>query len=167
MSYIIIVSIAYHISFLLNRFSAKYKFAFQILRVFYRKIIWRYSKDWYLKKMLLKRTKTRSPFFRKTAGSNNSFTLIMWKVRFKFEVTVYYSLWKTNQQTKKQKNKTNKQNKQTNKQNTHTPTHKNKNKNKNRTSVVMPQGNGQFSSRLMGSAMFGATFNMVIRVRRS
>ena len=32
-------------------------------------------KDRFLKKMLLKRAKNTSPFFRKTLGSNNSFTL--------------------------------------------------------------------------------------------
>ena len=33
-------------------------------------------KDWFLKKMLIKRAKTRRLVLRKTIGSNNSFTLL-------------------------------------------------------------------------------------------
>ena len=65
---------AHHILFLLNRFSVKYRFSFQFGGFFYVESL--ILKDRFLKKMLLKRAKTRGLFFRKTMGSNNSFTLI-------------------------------------------------------------------------------------------
>ena len=46
-----------------------------------------------------KKSKNMLPFFRKTTGSNNSFTLIENNLRFfkiakfEFKVTVHYSLW--------------------------------------------------------------------------
>ena len=55
---------AYHISFLLNRFSVKYRFPFPILR-FLQKIHLALLKDRFLKKILLKRAKVRRHFFHK------------------------------------------------------------------------------------------------------
>ena len=71
------LSDAHHISFLLNRFSVKYRFLFPILRFLPQNHL-TLLKDRFLKKLLLKRAKakTRRFFFRKTIGSNNSFTLI-------------------------------------------------------------------------------------------
>ena len=58
------LSDAHHISFLLDRFSVRYRFPFPILRFFYRKFTSRaLLKDRFLKKMLLKRAKTRRLFF--------------------------------------------------------------------------------------------------------
>ena len=56
------LSAAHHISYLLNRFSLKYGFSFQILRVF----TVNHLKDRFLKKIPLKRAKTQRLFFRKT-----------------------------------------------------------------------------------------------------
>ena len=67
--------------------------------IFYRKLNHlALLKDRFLKKMFLKRAKTRPPFFCKTIGSNNSFTLIennfrFLRAKFEFKVTVHYSIW--------------------------------------------------------------------------
>ena len=56
---------AHHILFLLNRFSVKYRFPFPIkFYVLYRNLNYlELLKDWFLKKILLKRAKTRRLFF--------------------------------------------------------------------------------------------------------
>ena len=89
---------ARHISFLLNRFSVKYRFPFPILRFLPQNHI-ALLKDRFLKKMRLKRTKTRRFFFFvKTIGSNTSLTLIEHNfsffeiTKFEFKVTVHCSL---------------------------------------------------------------------------
>ena len=59
---LLLSSDAHHISFLLNQFSVKYRFPFPILHFVPQNHL-ALLKDRFLKKMLLKRAKTRRLFF--------------------------------------------------------------------------------------------------------
>ena len=73
-----------HSTFRFNLFDFQLNtdFPSQFCFLFYRKITYRHSKNWFLKKMLIKRAKTRRLFFKKTIGSDNYFTLIENNFRF-------------------------------------------------------------------------------------
>ena len=91
------LSAAHHISFLLYRFSVKYRFPFPILRLFTVKSPSVTQRSLSEENAFIK-SNNPSPFFFRKIGSNNSYS--NWKqfqvfkiATFEFNVTVYYGLW--------------------------------------------------------------------------
>ena len=92
--------IYYRISFQLTWFSVKYRFSFQILRVFHRKKSPSYTQRLVSHENACKKEQKSVAFFpRKTLGSKNFF-YSNWKqfqvfkiAKFEFNVTVHYGWW--------------------------------------------------------------------------
>ena len=89
----------HHIFFLFNWFSVNYGFSFPILPFFfYCKNHLPLLKDWFLKKMFVKRARNHQLIFVKKLLAQ--IILSNWKqfqvfkiVKFEFKVTVHYGLW--------------------------------------------------------------------------